>query len=184
MAQQKTIGERIKAFRLSKGLSVPAFAKMYNLNKANLYKWEGGTKPSHYEDGIELEKILFSETIPNNNVLNDGEATYKTTKKSIKSKDLQNPNKAIETVYNLAESNKTLVDSHKLLVETNANLVSMIKSITKTIGDSGQDNAAGVEAKFDVLLEAIAEVAAGKRYHSKQEAVATLGKLFYARSGS
>jgi len=81
-----------------------------------------------------------------------------------------------------AESNKILAESQRQLVNTNAELVNLYKE--KSTGNAGQGNAADVEAKFDVLLEAIAEVASGKKYHSKQEAVATLGKRFYARSGS
>ncbi len=184
MTKELTIGEKIRQLRIAKGLSVPAFAAKYNLNKANLYKWESGTKPSHHEDYIELEKILFSENNKTKNMANEEEQEYKSKNKDVKSKDLHGTDKTMETVYSLAESNKTLVDSHKLLVETNANLVGMIKVMSKTTGSVAQDIQKDVYAKLDNLLEAIAEVASGKKYHSKQEALATLGKNFYESTGS
>lgn len=75
-----------------------------------------------------------------------------------------------------AESNRILVESQQKLIETNAYLVTVK---TKTTGNDDQDIPPAVHAKLDNLLEAIAEVGSGKKWHSKQEALATLGKSFY-----
>jgi len=81
-----------------------------------------------------------------------------------------------------AESGKILAESQKQLVNTNAELVSLYKH--SATGNADEGKSADVQSKLDTLLEAIAEVAAGKKFHSKQEALATIGKKFYERSGS
>jgi len=63
MATEQPIGEKIKEFRKSKSLTIKAFAKIYGLEVANLYKWEKGTKPSDQEDYKKLEQILNGEQV-------------------------------------------------------------------------------------------------------------------------
>ena len=55
------IGEKLKKFRQDKGLSVLAFAKLYDFNKENLYKWEKGTKPTDYGEVNRLLEILEND---------------------------------------------------------------------------------------------------------------------------
>ncbi len=173
MAKQLTIGEKIKALRLAKGLSVPAFAKKYNLNKENLH-----TKPSRHEDYVELEKILFMENVPRATMLNEEEAAYDQPKKDNKSKELHSSSRAMDTIYTLSESNK-------IAIQTNADLAALLKAVTeKSTAGSTADTLKDVYAKLDNLLAMIAAVAAGERYESQQEAIATLGRKFYLNAGT
>ena len=87
-------------------------------------------------------------------------------------------NRAMETLYSLAESNK-------VLVETNAELAGMLKSVFyKATGGYRQDIPTDVYSKLDNLLEVLAEVGSGKKWRSKEEALATLGKRFYVDSAN
>lgn len=81
-----TIGEKIKAFRKQRKLSVAKFALMYGLSQDNLYKWEKGTKPSDPDDYKRLEKILENNpdslsNISNANIIGEPVSTYTSKKK-------------------------------------------------------------------------------------------------------
>ena len=50
------------------GIKIPALARILNLSKENLYKWQKGHRPSNYEDNIKLEnftKGLFDQFVKN-----------------------------------------------------------------------------------------------------------------------
>lgn len=169
MNKQLPIGERIKKFRLSKGLSVKAFAEKYHLNKANLYKWEKGTRPSDYSDAIELEKILFSENGDQNHELAEQEIPIQSAKKDTKQKDLQNTSQVMETVQILA-------GNEKILCESNASLINIIDRLT---ANAAAQNHVTVSAIDPVVLELLLDFLQGK-YKSKQEALAVYNRLIHA----
>lgn len=91
MDKELTIGQKIRVLRKAKGLSVEEFAAKHNLNKANLYKWETGTKPSDPEDFIKLENILKLESVPHetDNQNQNGGPNY--LKKRLNLKNTENP---------------------------------------------------------------------------------------------
>lgn len=183
------LGERIKKFRLSKGLSAKAFADKYDLILANLYKWEKGTRPSDYDDMLKIESILSRQNSDITHLVNEPQAEYKTeTPKEREMNDYMALKSIAESNRMLAESQmiaaesaKILAESQRQLVNTNADLVMLYRQTT--VG-AGSGNVANVQAKLDMLLVTIAEVASGKKYHSKEEALATMGKRFYESSGS
>ena len=84
--------------------------------------------------------------------------------------------KAIETVNTLAESNK-------LAIQTNADLAAMLKAAMGGVPteNAGSETLKAFDAKLDAVLEAVAEVGSGKRYHSPEEARAAIGRRYFEK---
>lgn len=79
---------------------------------------------------------------------------------------------SMQAIVNLTHSNKVLAESNKVLAISHSDLVEMVKrSVNVEPGSQTSDL-----ARFSDLLEVIADVASGKRYKSKQEALAELSK--------
>lgn len=69
------------------------------------------------------------------------------------------------------------IERLKNIIDVLTDQIKILKK--KPIVSADQETTAGVESKLNALLEAIAEVGSGKRWHSKEEAIAALGKSFY-----
>lgn len=94
---------------------------------------------------------------------------------------------AMETISNLAQSNRVIADNNTTisqsqlkLVETNAELAIMIKEmINRTTVNDVSETVKASDAKFLGLLEVIADLGVGKIWKSKEEGIALLGTKFY-----
>lgn len=165
MTKMKTIGEKLKEFRESKGLNVKEFARLYDLVLANLYKWEKGTQPNQ-EDYLKLERIISS------NGKSGSSVAPEQPKREVSS---------IETMSTIAESNKIIAESNRILAEANEKLVvSNANLVSMLIDDSPSNIYSAAESKWHKFLELLAEVASGKRFDSKEEAIASMGTIFSA----
>ena len=58
MYNQENIGEKLKAFRKSKKLSVPYISKVLGIPKDRIYKWEKGHRPTDLDDYKKVESFL------------------------------------------------------------------------------------------------------------------------------
>ena len=170
MITKPPLSERLKAFiGNDENLNVIKFAKKYGFTKENVYKWQGGTKPSDAEVLIKLESIL-----------NDCEDLENVTNKI---KDLRgNDNKVlpnrgeINTLYTIAESNRLLADSNRILSEVNLKLANQVIKVTV-------DDPLGIPPKmiprFVSVLKLIA-TAGAKGWQTEAEALAEINNIFYA----
>lgn len=93
-------------------------------------------------------------------------------KQDVTDKDL--PAKAI---YNLTESSKDLSEANRILADNESRLISLLET---TVG-SQKGNPAVAAASVSDLLEWIAEVGSGKKWGSKQEALAELHSFVYGK---
>jgi len=78
----------------------------------------------------------------------------------------------MQAILNLTNSNKVLAESQKVMATIHSDLVELVKKSECAAEGSPVTDL----AKFSDLLEVIADVASGKRYKSKQEALAELNK--------
>ncbi len=151
---------------------------------------ESGKRPMSKTTKMLLENFNKSEIITNSAHENAGKELPQDAHKFIPSdnqllQSIAESNRMLaESQIIASESSKILAESQKQLVATNAELVTMYKNNRNATGGSEPDITKDVYAKLDNLLEVIASVAAGERYESKQEALATLGRNFYLSSGS
>lgn len=177
------LGHNIKKYRKAKKLTQDSMAQLLGIPRSTYAEWEGdnATEPK----GTYLRKIseileksideLYSKEGKND--VNEPGEEYKSNYL-----EKNTPNRALETVYSLAESNKTLVDSHKTLVETNADLVRMVQQMQKS---PTVENELGIPlafvSKFADLLGIVAELGVGKKlWKSPEEGRAELSRRFYA----
>lgn len=79
---------------------------------------------------------------------------------------------SMKAIVNLTQSNKVLAESNKILAISHSDLVEMVKQSVHAEPGTQSDGL----SMFSDLLEVIADVASGKRYKSKQEALAELNK--------
>lgn len=96
---------------------------------------------------------------------------------------VDNKNNA-DTLLNLAESNRVLATSnlvfaeaHKRIADTNAELTMMLKA-SLTVGAS-QENQSDGPSTFDKILEAVAVIASGKKWATKEAAEKALRTLVF-----
>lgn len=59
-------GKQLREKRESLRLSAQQLATILKTTKENIYKWEGGTKPSKHEDMISIENWLNGSRVENN----------------------------------------------------------------------------------------------------------------------
>lgn len=185
-------------------LDLKKIRKKYNLTQSEIAEKLGITRQlvGAIESGTPMSKSvekslqLFESLHPNANELQEDRVKYDRSHQSkteTVDERILNDFKALKSIAEsnrmlaeaqiiAAQSSKILAESQKQLVNTNAELVTLYKQ--NATGSADQDKSVGVQSKLDTLLEAIAEVASGKKYHSKQEALATIGKKFYEHSGS
>jgi len=189
-------GSELKRIRgENNNVSVQKIAAKIGVDAERWRKWEAKDLNPREEDQLKIEKFFgvdiqelnkihkvkfSSKNVPerlNSLEMHEDQTEYQ--KGDNKSNALNtSKDRAMDTLYSLAESNK-------ILVATNAELAGMLKSVFyKTTAGADQGNPSDVLSKLDTLLEVIAEVGSGKKWRSKQEAIATLGKRFYADSGT
>jgi len=90
-------------------------------------------------------------------------------------KPQQGHDSAMDTIRNLAEGNRKIADANASLARSNEELTLMVKQSVNV--RSGNHEA--FQSKFLAALEFLAEVAAGKRYKSVDEASAALSKIVF-----
>lgn len=76
MYNQDNIGERLKAFRKSKKLSVPYISKVLGIPKDRIYKWEKGHRPTDLEDYNKVENFLNSDDKKIGNLILEPDYSY------------------------------------------------------------------------------------------------------------
>lgn len=63
-------GKQIREKRESLKLSASMLAKILGVGKESIYKWEGGTKPSHHDMVVKIENWL--NDVPQPKVIENG----------------------------------------------------------------------------------------------------------------
>jgi hypothetical protein len=80
----------------------------------------------------------------------------------------------------LAEANRTLADAHKILAKNNEDLIFIMKESKTPLSPS--KNLLNEPATFGALLEVLAEIGSGKKWHSKDEALAEVGRRLVVKT--
>jgi hypothetical protein len=144
---------------------------------------------------IEQELGLAENSI-NQNLSRGGTKKMLTSLKLLNSRVLQNatsegagvsaddPSPAMNDIAEsnriLAEANKTLADAHKIIAKNNQDLIVMMKDI-KT-NRSRLKTPLTEPSTLAALLELLAEMGTGKKWHSKAEALAEVGNRLFVKT--
>lgn len=181
-------GNEIKRLRIKAQKSAAEVAALMGVNAERLRKWEQrDVDPKDSADINRVEKF-FGTSLDNLSKLNEFDFGQDGTKRDSgeeywhEKNDLTN-----QTILNLAESNRIMAEANKVQSEANriqAESNRLLSESNKQLVDyitagAGAEIPANVAARFEDLLELIAEVASGSKFHSQQEAAAVLRKRFY-----
>lgn len=166
------LGEKLRDFRQGKNMSQTqmadyievGFRTYQEIEKSGVVKKSDVLSRIKEKTGIEAQKIAQPGKI-NKKVVTEN-------KHEANEKDL--PAKAI---YNLTESSKDLSEANRILADNESRLISLLET---TVG-SQKGNPAVAAASVSDLLEWIAEVGSGKKWGSKQEALAELHSFVYGK---
>ncbi len=155
----------LKEARLKKGLTQSEVAELAGISLRNYQRFEDGMFPKYKSDTIgALDRILGIQIhdMIYDNLLSDPEEPY--YEKRAKPENSPIPNEITQ-----------LVNSNAILAESNKKLVDMLHS---TAGFQ-KDKDLATSAMFRGLLDGMADVATGKEYNSKSEALRGLSKQIH-----
>lgn len=154
MSTKSGIGERIKEKRKAERLSAEDLAIKLNINRANVYKWEKGSKPS---DPEEYKRLM--------DWLNNGDNVPRIPEqKENDSKQNVDSGTAIE---NLSQSNLILARS--------------VEKAISLIGSVQPGNPANPQLASD-LQSLIQEIASGKKQMSMEDVQKRLNKVLVSHT--
>lgn len=163
-------GKEIKRLREEKNVSAEKLAELIGVKPERLRKWESRDVDPRELDKIKVEQY-FGVTLDELGNLSNFDFN-KGPQKDSGVDSLKALSGLIETNKALAEANKTLADAHKIIANSNGKLVELARI---TVGD-GKQIPLALESRFSDLLELVAEVGSGKKWHSKKEALAELSR--------
>lgn len=168
-------GEDIRKKRKSLQLTVDELASIIGVKSDNLYKWEKGTRPNNAEDYLKVENWLTGklESVPHETprqedrprVVNEGESKYGES--------------FSDRILRLMESNNRILEQQ---ARTNTNLSETNRRLSDELINSRTESKNPLDdpSKWADLRELLADLASGKRFRSKQEAVAAIRSIFGA----
>lgn len=192
-------------------LSVPATAKLLNIDKFKLYKWEEGTKPSQFDDYKKLENFIygkFDQFVKKGKIEADydyDEAMKKIFPPRPTSDDMGSESLNIaaeeQSDYNADKpSNNILLEyikahkryadahfelsvAHKKLATSDATYASINADLYKRVinSDFESESPSVAVPNFAGILAVISEIGSGKRFQSKEELDATLHRLYFGQ---
>lgn len=167
-------GKQLREARKAAGFrSVSEFAEYLGVNKDNVYKWERGTRPNG-EDYQKVENFLNRkmENVPHRTT-RSGEMEKNSTQETERQQLLDMNSKMAEAMLIDARSRDKDATSRQQLTEINAQLSK------KIIERADQGSLLDVETRIGVLQELLAEVASGKKFGSRREAIAAFRTRLY-----
>lgn len=165
------VKERLKQKMKDRRVKIPTLAELVDIPKGRIYGWyRDGTNPKA-EDLQKLEKWIAGETFIKN-------------KENVK-RETEQINTAIDPLHDLITSNRRLADAalinaeaNKLreekelkLVQSNAELTLMLK---QSEGFAEENHTIDL-ATLVKIQDLLAEIGAGKKWHSKKEALRAVG---------
>lgn len=173
--------QNLKLIRLVADKTQPEFGKMFNATKAMMVSYEKGKAGP---DSLFLSRLSSYSGVPESDLMNKSlkEQDLKIKKvEKLENGQIEEP-LAMATMRDLAASNKVIAESNKALAESNKSLArsnEQLVEMVKPIAGVQSESPATVDSKFSTLLELIADVGSGKRWKSKNEAVAELSNFVH-----
>lgn len=176
-----SFGSEIKRLRQDARISVQKIADLIGVDAERWRKWEDKNLTPRMEDtaiienffGMPLNKI--GKLLSIKEFLNVPREVKQVPKKDTVIHHPMTNEVLLELIksnFAQAEAHKVLSEANLILARNNENLITKMQSSA----DAAQETSVDVSASFADLLELLAEIASGKKFRSKQEALAELSK--------
>lgn len=146
---EKKFGEKLKELRDLKNWSQSELAEKIGLGLRQVQRYEQNHMPS-IETMLDLNRLFeydFFSLLPNDF-------------KSHNSNTLSNNE---QTIFNLSVTNRIAIEANKTAVDNCARLITIIEREKQSTADSPKEQKKVAEPNYDVILEAIVDLAAGKK---------------------
>lgn len=154
-------------------MSVPEFSELSGIPKDRIYKWkQKGTYPKAEDEKVIYKWINGEKLDESPNNVQEMEMRYSTSQKPVDTSQSDILAKLTQSNLNLSEANKSQSKANEQQTANEARLIALLEKAEGVQKESPSI----VLSMIPGLLEAMAEIASGTRYHSVEEAKAILGK--------
>jgi transcriptional regulator with XRE-family HTH domain len=161
------LGEKLKSYRLEKGMNQPEMAEYVGVAYRTYQDIEKTGKTKKVEV---LEKIMRKTGLDTQKIAPNSNQEDKTKQ------PLNAPDLSLQAIHNLTESGKKLADAQQIMANNEARLISLLEK--KSTVDDQKDNDVASAPVMSALLVAMAKIASGAHHWgSEKEALHALGRL-------